>query len=364
MAISLAFMFTSKIKAKMMDLGKINNDDFEGMILQRCGKDRKEVHCGPAFGVDVSVINLPGGLALAMTSDPLSLIPSLGLQESAWLSVHLMANDMGTTGFAPMYAQMVLNLPDYLTRQDLDTYWGFIHKYCAEIGVSITGGHTGKVTGQNSTIAGGGTMVLTAPADKILLSKYAQPEDLIIVTKQCAVSSTAILAMSFPETVINKLGKEAYTLACDLFYQTSSLEEALLATDDEETMVSAMHDVTEGGVLGAAYEMAAASGNGVILENQKIPVSDTVRQVCSLFELDPRFCVGAGSTVMAVDKLKARLLIEKLAQHNIQATVIGKFIAKEQGYQLIDQDEILNLPYFATDPYWGAFFNALNKGWK
>lgn len=364
MVIFLGFMFTSTIKAKKMDLGKINNDDFEGIILQRCGKKRSEVHCGPAFGVDVSVINLPGGLALAMTSDPLSLIPSLGLQESVWLSVHLMANDMGTTGFAPMYAQMVLNLPDYLTRQDFDTYWGFVHQYCADVGVAITGGHTGKVTGQNSTIAGGGTMLLTAPAQNILLSKYAQPEDLIIVTKQCAISSSAILAMSFPEAVINKLGKEIYEDACRLFYKTSSLTEALLATEDEETMVSAMHDVTEGGVLGAVYEMAVASGNGVIIENTAIPFGDTVRQVCNLFELDPRFCVGAGSTIMAVDKLKAKPLIEKLQKHNIQATIIGKFTSKEKGYKLLDQDQILNLPYFATDPYWGAFFTALNKGWK
>lgn len=347
-----------------MDAGKINNGDFEEIILKNCGSERSEVHCGPGFGVDVSVVNLPGGLAMAMTSDPLSLIPSLGLQESAWLSVHLMANDMGTTGFAPMYAQMVLNLPTSLSQQDFNTYWAFIHQYCKSIGVSITGGHTGRIEDQNSTIAGGGTMLLTAPAQGILLSKYAKPGDLVIVTKECAISSAAILAMSFPETVINKLGKETYNHACGLFYQTSSLTEALTATENRDGAVTAMHDVTEGGMLGAVYEMAIASGTGVEIDNAAIPIGDTVKQICQLFGLDPRFCVGAGSTIMAVNHSQAENLINRLQSKNIQATIIGRFTPLENGHKLIDKEESMVLPYFPTDPYWSAFFTSKQKGWK
>ena len=347
-----------------MSSGKINNAEFEDIILKKNGKDRSEIHCGPAFGVDVSVVNLPNGLALAMTSDPLTLIPSLGLQESAWLSVHLMANDMATTGFAPMYAQMVLNLPTSLSEQDFNTYWTFVHQYCRSIGVAITGGHTGRIEGQNSTISGGGTMMLYAPGESILLSRYAQEDDLILVTKACALSSSAILAMSFPETVKNAIGKEHYDLACSLFYQTSSLAEALIAKEFGHNAVRAMHDVTEGGVLGAVYEMAIASGNGVEIENSAIPVSETVQEISDLFGLDPRFIVGAGSMVMAADKFQANALIKKLADQHIQATIIGKFTSKERGYKLISNDEVTDLPYFSTDPYWNAFFTSKQKGWK
>jgi len=347
-----------------MESGKINNEDFENIILSNVGKQRSEVHCGPAFGVDVSVVRLPGGLGLAMTSDPLSLIPSLGLQESAWLSVHLMANDMATTGFAPMYAQMVLNLPTYLTKVDFETYWSFVHQYCEAIGVGITGGHTGKIEGQNSTIAGGGTMLLTAPINEILLSRQAREDDLIIVTKQCAISSTAILSMSFPNTVINKLGSETYHNACHLFTQTSSLTEALIAKGAGNNKVNAMHDVTEGGVLGAVYEMAIASGNGLEIQNETLPIDHTVDAVCRLFELDPRFCIGAGSMVMAVNQLDAKKLIDELAFHQIQATVIGRFTAKEQGYKIISNGFSEDLPYHPVDAYWNAFASAMKKGWK
>ncbi|WP_158825186.1 AIR synthase family protein [Mucilaginibacter lacusdianchii] len=344
--------------------GKITNGGFDEIILPRCGSQRSEVLSGPAFGVDVSVVNLSGGMGLAMTSDPLSLIPSLGLQESAWLSVHLMANDMATTGFAPMYAQMVLNLPPTLSKQDFVTYWDFVHQYCNQIGVAITGGHTGSIEGQNSTIAGGGTMLLTAPLSQIRLSKYAEEGNVIIVTKECAMSSAAILGMSFPETVKNKLGKEVYDRGCALFYQTSSLQDGLTAVTTRHQAVTAMHDVTEGGVLGAIYEMAIASGNGVRVYNDALPQSEVQQQICNLFGIDARYCIGAGAMVIAVKKEYAQDVITQLNRQNIQATAVGEFTHQTQGYKLVVNDLETDMPYYSKDPYWAAFFNAYQNGWK
>ncbi|UOE49106.1 AIR synthase family protein [Mucilaginibacter sp. SMC90] len=346
--------------------GKITGDGFEQIILPRCGHPRAEVIGGPAFGVDVSVISLPGGLGLALTSDPLSLIPSLGLQESAWLSVHLMANDMATTGFAPQYAQMVLNLPPGLSQTDFTTYWDYIHRYCNDIGVAITGGHTGSIEGQNSTIAGGGTMLLTAPLNEILLSKYAEAGNVIIVTKQCAMSSAAILAMSFPETVKNTLGVEVYQRGCEMFYQTSSLKDGITAAGigNRFHKVTAMHDVTEGGVLGAIYEMAVASGNGVVIDNDLLPIDDIAGGICSAFNIDPRYCIGAGAMIIAVKKQWSQNVLHRLKKNNIPATIVGEFTAKADEYKIIENGMEKNMPYFSKDPYWDAFFNAYKNGWK
>ena len=346
----------------MSIIGKIDSGGFEQIILPRCGAWRDDVVSGPAFGVDVSVVELPGRLGLAMTSDPLSLIPSLGLRESAWLSVHLMANDMATTGFAPMYAQMVLNLPPTLTAEDFETYWNHIHQYCKQVGVSITGGHTGSIEGQNSTIAGGGTMLLTAPLDDIRLSRHAQPGNVIIVTKQCAMSSAAILAISFPETVKRKLGVEIYTQGCELFHQTSSLRDGLTAAAGAE--VTAMHDVTEGGVLGAIYEMAIASGTGVRVINELLPVGYAQQAICSLFNIDHRFCIGAGSMVIASTREGSEAVLQRLQAQNIDVAIVGEFTRPELGYQLVENGIGYPMPYFSKDPYWDAFFNAYKNGWK
>ncbi|HEV8513759.1 MAG TPA: AIR synthase-related protein, partial [Cyclobacteriaceae bacterium] len=324
---------------------------------------RKEVSTGPGFGVDVSVVDLPNGLAMALTSDPLSLIPSLGLEESAWLSVHLMANDMATTGHAPMYGQFVLNLPAHFSSSDFKIYWNYIHQFCKDIKLSITGGHTGFIEGQNSTIAGGGTFITVASKEKILLSKNAEVGNVILVTKQSAITSSAILAMSFPETVKNKLGKEIYERGCDLFYQSSSLKDALVAAEPFGE-ITAMHDVTEGGILGAIYEMAVASGNGALIDNSLLPLGEIQKDICKLFGIDPRFCVGAGSMIIAVRKGSEQKVIDRLQKEKIDCTVVGEFTPKENGIKLFKDGEPTDVPYFEKDPYWEAFFNAYKNGWK
>ena len=347
-------------------LGKIEHHLFEQFIYHKCGHPRSEVIAGAQFGVDVSVVDLNNGMALALTSDPLTLIPSLGLQESAWLSVHLMANDMATTGYAPMYGQFVLNLPSTFSKNDFNIYWEYVHKFCSEIKVAITGGHTGFIEGQNSTIAGGGTFVAVAPKNKILLSKSAKSGNAILVTKSCAISSAAILAMSFPETVKNNAGTEIYQLACNSFYHTSSLQDALIAVgeNNEHVELTAMHDVTEGGVLGAIYELAIASGNGAIIYNDKIPIAEVQKKVCNIFDLDPRYCIGAGSMIITCEKDATETVINRLAKSNISCVAVGELCEKQSGIRLVEDNETLHLKYVEEDPYWGAFFTALKGGWK
>lgn len=346
--------------------GKIDHNLFKQYIFNKCGHPRNEVIAGPQFGVDVSLIDLHSGMAMALTSDPLTIIPSLGLQESAWLSVHLMANDMATTGFAPMYGQFVLNLPSTFSKNDFKLYWEYIHKFCLEIKIAITGGHTGFIEGQNSTIAGGGTFVTIAPKDSMLLSKYAISGDAILVTKSCAISSVAILAMSFPETVKNKAGIEIYQKACDSFYHTSSLKDALTAVDKDNsnTEVTSMHDVTEGGVLGAIYELAIASGNGAIIHNNKLPIGEVQSAVCSIFNIDPRYSIGAGSMIITCKKEASKEVISRLAKSEIHCIAVGELCDKKNGIRLVEKGINANLKYLEDDPYWLAFFTALKKGWK
>ncbi|WP_114792697.1 AIR synthase family protein [Niabella yanshanensis] len=346
--------------------GKVNQQVFETFIHHNCGRQREEVLTGPGFGVDVSVIDLAAGMVLALTSDPLSLIPSLGLQESAWMSVHLMANDMATTGHAPMYGQFVLNLPSSFSKSDFKIYWEYIHQFCLEIGVAITGGHTGFIEGQNSSIAGGGTLAAVLPKDRLLLSQLATPGDVILVTKTCALSSSAILAMSFPETVRNRAGAELYQKACESFYHTSSLPDALSAVNSNggNAGVTAMHDVTEGGVLGAIYELCVASGCGAVIYNDSLPVDDAPARICEVFDLDPRYCVGAGAMIIACKKESSGEVIARLASRNIPCVEVGELREKQNGIILVEGDEKNRLTYREADPYWEVFYKALKSGWK
>lgn len=345
--------------------GKIEQVFFKNFIKDRCGKERGEVKTGPNFGVDVSVINMLNNQTIALASDPLSLIPQLGLKESAWLSVHLTANDIATTGFPPLYGQFVLNLPSHFSQQDFKVYWNYIHQFCSDIGLAITGGHTGFVEGQNSTIAGGATFLTIAPQDQILTSSFAQPGDAILVTKSCAVSSSAILALSFPETVKNKAGMENYQRACDSFYDISVLQDALTAVGEgNRKHITAMHDVTEGGVLGAIYELAIASDNGALIYDEKIPINETQSSITNIFSLDPRYCIGAGSMIITCKTKEAQRTIAQLQKLNIPCTVVGQITERDKGIKLRKDDEDSDLIYFEKDPYWNAFYQAVKSGWK
>ncbi|MFP5042277.1 AIR synthase family protein [Parasediminibacterium sp. JCM 36343] len=349
------------------DAGKIQEGFFSEVIFPNCGKQRPEVLVGSQYGVDVSVIQLPGGMAMALTSDPLTLIPSLGLRESAWLSVQILANDMVTTGFAPMYAQFVLNLPTTVNTAQFKEYWQHVHGYCEEIGIAITGGHTGQVVGQNSTVAGGGTMITVAPETSILTSNKAKAGNMIIVTKSAALTASSVLAMSFPETVTAKAGKEVWQQGCEAFYQTSSLQDGLVAALASEgcTEVTAMHDVTEGGVLGAIYEMATAANCGVMVDNDKIPVGEVQKSICNIFHLDPRYVVGAGSIIIAAKAETAGNVLNRLQEKNIEAVVVGHFTENTEGKILLSNDDKKQpLTHPGLDAYWDTFYNAFAEGWK
>lgn len=367
MVIFLGFMYCSMIDMEHFpSTGKIQNNFFKSRIFPYCGHTRSEVEIGPHFGVDVSIVNLGNGLAMAMTSDPLSLIPTLGLRESAWLSVQLMANDMATTGYAPMYAQFVLTLRDSLSAPDFEIYWKHIHSFCKDLGIAITGGHTGRFAGLNSTVSGGGTMITVAPAEDIITSKGARPGDVIVMTKSSALLATAILAMSFPKTVTKSCGDVVWKEACDLFYQTSAVEAGLAAGElhRHTKVITAMHDVTEGGVLGALCELAHASECGLTIDQSKIPIGTAQQKVCEVFTIDPLHCVGAGAMIITVKADHIGLLIRQLKIKNIRASIIGRMTDSNQGLFIKKENVVEPLTQVPTDPYWDAFFSAHQNGWQ
>lgn len=344
--------------------GKIEPHFFKQFIQCKCGKDRQEVRIKPQFGVDVSVIDLNPHQSLAVASDPISLIPSLGLQESAWLSVQLTANDIATTGYAPLFGQFILNLPKSLSATDFQTYWEAIHRYCDDIGIAITGGHTSFIEGQHTTTPGGATFMTLGEKNNILTSTQAEPGDVLLVTKTCAISSSAILAMSFPETVKNKVGLEYYLHALESFYKLSCLKDALQAVNSTENGVTAMHDVTEGGVLGAIYEMAIASNNGAIIYDQQLPIHEAQSAVCEVFSLDPRRCIGAGSLIIACKKEAVEKIKSSLKKEEIPCVEVGNITPQREGIRLIEGHHKSPLIYHQKDPYWNAFFKAIKSGWK
>lgn len=347
----------------MQEIGKVERDTLKMLFTKYTGAKRVEVKQGPAFGVDISLINLGDNMGLAVASDPLSIIPKLGMKESAWLSVHLMANDIATSGYFPQFAQFVLNLPHNISVNDLKIYWQYIHKFCKEINVAITGGHTGFDSMGSTTLAGGGTMLAKVELTKVKSSAYAKPEQSIIMTKTAALSSSAILAKCFPAYTVKHLGKQSYKNLVDSFYQTSVLPEikTLRQSDNLLDTISALHDVTEGGILGAVYELSEASEVGVEIYVDKIRINPDQLKICELFKIDPLRTIGAGSLLICCDKIATDRVINTLRQQGIHADKIGETCNDVKNKKLIFKNGSENLCYEEKDPYWTAFAQAVEK---
>src|SRR5260370_7956271 len=128
-----------------MQLGKPSPAEMASTIWRFTGAKSRRVIVGPTPGVDVSVMNIGGGMVLVANCDPISLIPSLGPEDSAAMSLYEVASDVATSGQSPRYAMLDLNLPPKMSDQILSRYWNAIDKTCRKLGVSILGGHTGRV---------------------------------------------------------------------------------------------------------------------------------------------------------------------------------------------------------------------------
>lgn len=347
----------------MKTLGKINQQTIDRIFPDKTGSKNDKVIQGPAFGVDTACIDLQNGKVLVTASDPLSILPSLGMKASAWLSVHLVANDIATSGHKPEYAQFVMNLPDNLTQEDYMEYWHYIHQFCEEIGVAITGGHTGFSDIGPSTLAGGGTMFSVVDKEKVKSSAKAKAGQSILVTKSAALSSSAILAKSFPRYIERKLGEKTLEKAQANFYRTSILPEINAIHQDPSLLssITALHDVTEGGILGAIYEMSEASKIGVEIDVDKIPVDKEVSAICELFKIDPLASIGAGSLLLVCDKEKSQAIVDRLSKNDIKAAIIGETCSYEKGKTVLKNGGSAELMYQETDPYWAAYFNAITK---
>lgn len=346
----------------MAKAGKIDLHFFKRNIRGFCGFERAEILQGPAFGVDISVVAIDAHKALIAASDPMSFIPAIGAKASAWLSVVLTANDIFTSGWAPQWAQIVLNLPDTMRSETFQNYWQYLHRFCREQKIGITGGHTGFVPEQTSTFIGGITLFSIVPQNKIFTSDKARERDVIIMTNYAAMLSTAILALSFPQTVKKQLGYDVYAQCEKKFYQTSVKKEAFLSAGC--IGVSAMHDVTEGGIIGAVYEMMRASGKGFEITKEKILTDDATRKMSQLFGYDAAQSVGAGSLIITIHPENAGKLKEILRANNIACSAIGTVQAPDFGCKIRDGNKISEYQPLEKDTYWAAFYKALNEGWQ
>ncbi|MCX8103312.1 MAG: AIR synthase-related protein [Candidatus Bipolaricaulota bacterium] len=347
-------------------IGKIDQHFFDEVIMPRLGARRSEVLIGPRMGVDVGVIRLPAGQVLAMTTDPLSVIPALGLEDSAWLSVHLLASDLATTGLPAAYAAIDFNLPPQMSAQEFHIYWEAMHREFERLNIAVVTGHTGRYVGCDYTIVGAGVLCAVGPEERYVSASMAQPGDQVLITKGAAIATTGLLSRVFPQTIRREFGDEVLSRAQDFFWKFSVVEEALLAVrvGVREAGVRAMHDATEGGVLGGLLELAGASSCGIRVQRQAIPIAEETKKICELFEIDPYWALSEGTLILAVVPEYVDAVRHELTKRGVVVAHVGELLPPSEGNWLIEPDGTpKRLTPLGQDPYWSGYWRAVQRGW-
>ena len=350
----------------MSALGKIAAGQFERVIAPRLGAAREEVLVGPRAGQDSAIVRLGAGRVMAVTTDPLSVVPALGFEASARLSCHLIASDLWTTAIAPAWASITFNLPPRMDDAGFEEYWRGMSDEWARLGVAVVTGHTGRYEGCDYSIVGAGTLMGVGDESGYLTPAMAAPGDRVIVTKGCAVEATAIAAWLFPRRLGAGLGAAGVERARALLSQVSVVADcrAALRAGVRERGVTALHDATEGGVLGGLLELARACGHDLVVERARIPLAPEARAACEVFGTDPYWTLSEGTLIATARPARAPAVLAALADADIPAAEVGEVVPGGGSLRLAEPGgatSVLTEPM--PDPYWPAYARAIAEGW-
>ena len=302
----------------MAQTGKISRAFFREHIAPQLGADRAETALGPQHGVDFGVLDI-GGQALAVATDPVSIMPGLGLERAGRFAVRIVLADVAVSGINPSHLAVGFTLPPDCRDDDFATVWGAIHDECVALDVDIVTGHTARYAGCSFPWVGAATAMAAGDHDAIVRPDAARVGDDLLITTGPAVEATALFASLFPDVIdcdTNRLARVAAMLD-DLGVVRDT--RAIAGIDG----VSAMHDITEGGLVGACHEMAAGADVSFRIDTDRVPISDDVAAVCSTLDMDPWRATSSGSLLLAVDPDATDDVVSTLRNRGTTAAVIG-----------------------------------------
>jgi hydrogenase maturation factor len=321
-------------------LGKLPPEILKKYLLAMTGAASKKMVVAPAVGIDFGVVKLERGYMI-VSSDPVTGV----MKRVGWYAVNVSANDVATSGNRPEFIQSVILLPENADERVVREVSTEMHSAAKKLGITIVGGHTELTPGLRRPI-----VITTAFAfsGSYVTAANARDGDSVMMTKSAGVEGTAILGNRLMDSSSNDERALAET-SKKFFSKLSVVDEAEAAFSTGA--VHAMHDCTEGGVLGAVYEMAYASKRGFQIFESRIPIAPETRDLCSRLHVNPLKLISSGTLLLAVKPGKEGKVGEKLAGIGAASAVIGRFSGRRRIMTRVDgSDERVDTA--GTDEIW------------
>lgn len=321
-----------------MKVGKIPESVLKRSVFKQIHTKRSEVLLGAGVGEDCAAVKLAEDEMFVMSTDPITGTAT----DIGNLAIHITLNDLASAGAEPVGVLLTILLPENSEEAVLKETMAQIEIACAEANVQIMGGHTEVTKAVNQpliNVCGVGK----AKVGKLVSTAGAKVGDDIIVTKWIGLEGTSIIAKEKEQELLSRYPAQLVEAAKNFDKYLSVLPEAASAV---KSGVSAMHDVTEGGIFGALWEMAEASGVGLEIDLKKIPVKQETIEVCEFFGINPYELISSGSMLMAAPD--GNTLVRELEKQGIHAVVVGKAVAGNDRV-LMNDDETRFLEPPKTD---------------
>lgn len=297
-----------------MKIGKLPENVLKRSVFKQLHTKREEVLQGAGVGEDCAAMMLQEDELFVVSTDPITGTT----QDIGRVAMMVTLNDLASAGAEPVGVLLTALLPEEITEEEIRNMMQQIDGACAKYHVQVMGGHTEVTRAVRQpllTVTGIGKV----KKGKMVSTAGANPGDDIVVTKWIGIEGTTIIAKERKQELLTRLPQHLIAEACNMEQYLSVVPEAGIAV---RTGVSAMHDVTEGGIFGALWEVAEASGVGLEADLKKIPIRQETVEICEFFGINPYELISSGS--MLITSADGNLLVRELEKCGIPATVIGK----------------------------------------
>ncbi len=309
-----------------MNIGKLPNSLLEKIVIDPINNhsvNRKEVLLKPSIGEDCAALNLGENICLLSTDPITGAVADIGK-----LAVNINTNDIASSGGEPIGLMVTALLPASITEEEISHIITDLYKEAEKVNVAILGGHTEITDAVNKPVL---SCTVVGKTNKLIPSGGAKIGDSVIMTKYAAMEGTSIFA-SDKRDKLKGIDSSIIEKAKNLGNSLSVIAEGRIGS---ELGANAMHDVTEGGILGACWEIADCSGVGIEVYEDKIPVLEETKIICNKLGVDYLRLISSGSMLIVCSN--GDEMLSALEKAGIVASIIGKIV--EEGKWFISNGE-------------------------
>ena len=317
------FLEAKLAQEQVLPIGKLDSGLLEDLVFRHLKYRRNDVKERPGIGLDWATLDF-GEYDCIVSSDPISAATN----DIGRLAVHINCNDIATQGIAPMAMTLVLLLPEGTTVKQLENIMMQAGSESAALGVEIVGGHTEITDAVNKPVAVATCFGKSSsrretfkmkPGDKVLMSKLAGLEGTAIV---CSDAGDQLDFLTGEEIEHGKF----------LINQLSVIKEGIISG---EVGTCGMHDVTEGGILGAVWEICQVANLGVKLYEDKIPVDPVTVKLAENLDFDYLRLISSGSMIIVAKADRVDEIIKRCEEAGVKVSEIGEMTSANEGCQIL-----------------------------